>query len=76
MKKTYMVSVQPGADVAGLAGKLRGAGAEVQATLDAIGVINVAADDAAVQALRGIEGVAAVEEEGSVQLPPPDSEIQ
>jgi hypothetical protein len=71
-----MVSVQPGADVAGLAGKLRGAGAEVQATLEAIGVINVWADEAAVNALRGVPGVAAVEEEGTVQLPPPDSEVQ
>jgi len=71
-----MVSVQPGKDIAGLAGKLRGAGAEVHSTLDAIGVINVAADDAAVHALRRIEGVVAVEEEGTVQLPPSDSEVQ
>ncbi len=55
---------------------LRDAGVNVEQTLDAAGAIVGSVDETNLQALARVAGVAAVEREGTYQLPPPDSPIQ
>jgi len=56
--------------------RLRAAGMHVDSSLGAIGTILGHAPGDKVPALRRLPGVAAVEAERTVQLPPPDSPIQ
>jgi hypothetical protein len=53
---------------------LRGCGMEVDAVLEGLGMVTGFAPDA--EALRQLEGVAAVDAELEYHLPPPDEEIQ
>jgi hypothetical protein len=55
---------------------LRDAGVSVEQTLAAAGAIVGSTEETNVEALGRVAGVAAVEREGTFQLPPPDSPIQ
>ncbi|HEX6699123.1 MAG TPA: hypothetical protein VF101_00170 [Gaiellaceae bacterium] len=59
-----------------LADSLRAAGMEVDQVLRPIGIITGSVSEAARQSLHGLPGVAAVEDETTFQIPPPESEIQ
>jgi hypothetical protein len=79
---TVTVLLAPGYSATEVAERLRAAGMSVGDVLS-IGdvppktfVITGTASDSAVPGLADVEGVAAVEPEHSVQLPPPDSPIQ
>lgn len=74
--KTYIVSTDDTAPdrIAEIAHALREAGFHVTQQLDAIGVIVGSADDDTVDRVRGLPGVAAIEEEQSYQLPPSDDD--
>jgi hypothetical protein len=60
----------------GLADQLRAAGMQVHQVLGSAGVITGQVTDAARQAIAGVPGVAAVEDQQTYQLPPPDADIQ
>ncbi len=75
-KTSYLVSVAPGAEFASVANALRSAGANVKQDLNAIGVIEIEADEDSADRLKTLPGVAAVEPASGVQLPPPDSPVQ
>ncbi|GAA5135738.1 hypothetical protein [Pseudonocardia adelaidensis] len=55
---------------------LEGGGLQVEQVLRPIGVITGSVDTRHVHALGSVAGVAAVEPQGTVQLPPPDSDVQ
>jgi hypothetical protein len=60
-----------------VAAELSRAGLRVGKTLPGTGVITGSVADAGVtEALRGVAGVAAVEVNRTVQLPPPDAPVQ
>jgi hypothetical protein len=60
-----------------VAAALQDAGLRIGTVLPTSGVISGAVEDeAALDALSAIEGVAAVERAQEIQLPPPDEEIQ
>ena len=59
-----------------VAATLRAAGMEVDAVLAAIGIVTGSVDAGVLTALATLPGVAAVEEQAAVQLPPPDAEVQ
>ncbi len=63
-------------DLAAVVGRLRAAGVEVHEALETIGTVTGSVDSTAVQSVRAIEGVAAVETSRTVRLRPPDSDIQ
>ncbi len=71
---TITVDDDTGVSIRELAERLREAGFDVSQQLDAIGVILGRAEDADVARIRGIRGVAAVEEERTVELRSPDDE--
>ncbi|HET8549846.1 MAG TPA: hypothetical protein VFL57_17675 [Bryobacteraceae bacterium] len=76
-KNNYFVSVKPDAQITSVAGEVRAAGANVRQTLDAIGIVEVEADEALVEKLKSLAGVASVDPAtGGFQLPPPDSPVQ
>jgi hypothetical protein len=56
--------------------KLEEAGLEVQQAMPEIGTISGRADPSRLSALRQVEGVASLEQAGSFQVAPPDSEVQ
>ena len=56
--------------------RLEAAGVQVQRVLEAIGVIVATVDPERRHALGEIEGVASIEQDRTVQLPPPDSDVQ
>jgi len=70
------VTLADDADVGAVVDRLQRAGLAVDQVLDAIGVVtgSVAHDKRA--ALKGLDGVLAVEDDNTFQLPPPDSEVQ
>jgi hypothetical protein len=72
------VSVAPdyAADVQGVADRLRAAGMSVNHTLEGGGVVTGSAPESRIADLERVEGVAAVEQARTYQLPPPDSPIQ
>ena len=75
--KNYIVSaadLSPGR-LAVLAQQLRDAGLIVTQVLDAIGVIVGHAEEATVPRLLAVPGVAAIEEERTYTVPPPDSDV-
>ena len=55
---------------------LEGGGMHVDQVLRPIGVITGSADTQRVQALGTVAGVASVEPQRTVRLPPPDSDVQ
>jgi hypothetical protein len=55
---------------------LEDGGMHVDQVLRPLGVITGSVDTQRVQALGAVSGVAAVEPQRTVQLPPPDSEVQ
>ena len=55
---------------------LEGGGMHVDQVLRPIGVITGSADTQRVQALSTVAGVASVEPQRTVQLPPPDADVQ
>lgn len=59
-----------------VADRLRAAGVKVDGVMEATGMITGDADEVQAASLKGIKGVASVEEETGFQLPPPDSPIQ
>ena len=59
-----------------VAAALRGAGMEVESVLAALGVITGSVDDTRVAALAAVPGVAAVEEQATFQIAPPDADVQ
>lgn len=59
-----------------VARRLRDAGMNIGKQMDAIGVISGSIDSEKVHALKGIEGVAHVEQSRSFQIAPPDSPVQ
>lgn len=60
-----------------VAAALQDAGLRLVAVLPATGAITGAVQDqAAIESLEAVEGVAAVEQSQEVQLPPPDEPIQ
>jgi hypothetical protein len=64
---TVMATVQGGAALGELADRLRAAGFQVTQQLDAIGVIVGRADETCLARVRGVRGVAAIEEERKVE---------
>ena len=76
-KNSYFVSVKPGSDFTSVAGEVKAAGASVTQTLDAVGIVEVEADESVAERLRSVAGVASVEPaSGNFQLPPPDAPVQ
>jgi hypothetical protein len=73
---TVSLSSAAKAEVATVAEALRAAGLRITATLEQIAVITGRADESAIPAIARVPGVAHVEREGSVQIPPPDSPVQ
>ncbi|TQM13967.1 ketohydroxyglutarate aldolase [Pseudonocardia kunmingensis] len=55
---------------------LEGGGMRVEHVLRPLGVITGSAEDTQLQALGAVTGVAAVEPQRTVQLPPPESDVQ
>lgn len=56
--------------------QLRAAGMNVEQVLDAIGMVTGSIPAEQRPSIEALPGVAAVEEETTFQLPPPDSEVQ
>lgn len=63
-------------DLAAVVDRLQAAGVEVHEPLEALGTVTGTVDAAAVEAVRALEGVAAVETSRGFRLRPPDSDIQ
>jgi len=59
-----------------VAAALRTNGMQVRQVHGRIGMISGSAPDDRRQSLRAVDGVEAVEDEASFQLPPPDSPVQ
>ena len=64
------------ADIDAAAQRLREAGMEIDQVLGSVGVITGSVPASARSRIEAVPGVAAVEDETSFQLPPPDSEVQ
>jgi hypothetical protein len=72
-RKQYIITLNPDADPDRVAAELKGCGMEVENVMREIGVISATGEAGKV---HGLEGIAAVEESGGYQIPPPDSPIQ
>jgi len=59
-----------------IADRCRSLGMEVQQVLNQAGVISGRVDPRKVAKVQQVRGVSSVEPAGSIQIPPPDSEIQ
>jgi hypothetical protein len=70
------VTVGEAHDVASVVESLRRAGLEVAQVLPELGIVIGAVEAGALGAVSSVEGVESVDAPASVQLPPPDSEIQ
>ena len=55
---------------------LRACGMDIEQVLGTVGIITGTASADALGALRGVEGVASVDEQLGYQIPPPDAPIQ
>ena len=60
----------------GVVESLRALGMQVEQVLGTLGIITGSAQDDALDALRGVEGVASVDVQLTHQIPPPDAPIQ
>ncbi len=63
------------ADIEGLAERLRSAGMDVDQVLS-VGVITGSVPASRRASLAAVHGVDAVEDDGAISIPPPDSDIQ
>jgi hypothetical protein len=70
------VTVDDAHDVAAVADTLRHAGMEVEQVLSELAMVTGSVDANTVQALTSVEGVDSIDAAASVQLPPPDSDLQ
>ena len=59
-----------------VADALRDQGMRVDQVLDTVGVITGEVDPSQADSLRAVDGVASVDPQQQVQLPPPDSPVQ
>lgn len=59
-----------------VADQLRAAGMAVEQVLGTVGIITGSVDPAQRASLEAVPGVAAVEDETTFQIPPPDADIQ
>ena len=73
---TVTVADDQVADTGAVAGRLRSAGMNVEQVLDAVGVVIGSVPAEQRQSLEAVPGVAAVEDETTFQIAPPDSEVQ
>jgi hypothetical protein len=55
---------------------LRASGLRVDQVLGTLGIVTGSASDDALDALRGVEGVASVDAQLTHRLPPPDADVQ
>jgi len=69
-------TIQDGQDLNEVAARLTSAGLRVDQKLAEIGIVTGEVAEAALEGLGKVQGVLAVEPEGAVQLPPPDSPVQ
>ena len=60
----------------GVVESLRASGMEVEQVLGTLGLVTGSAPADSLDVLRGVEGVASVDEQLGYQLPPPDSPVQ
>jgi hypothetical protein len=60
----------------GVVESLRAQGMEVEQVLGSLGIVTGSAPAESLDALRGVEGVASVDEQLTHRLPPPDSPVQ
>jgi hypothetical protein len=60
----------------GVVERLRAAGLEVEQVLGTLGIVTGSAPAEALDALRGVEGVASVDQQLTHRLPPPDAPVQ
>lgn len=65
-----------GGPIADVVARLEAAGVRVEKVLDAVGVVVGSRAEGGVHDLGEIEGVAAVEKDREIRLPPPDSDVQ
>lgn len=56
--------------------QLRGTGLKISHTMESLGIVSGTINAADLEKIKSLQGIAAIEPAGSVQLPPPDSEIQ
>jgi hypothetical protein len=75
-RRQYMITVNPEADPDRVATELRSKGFQVNNVMKEIRVISASADALDPSTVQELHGVDAVEEEGGIQLPPPESPIQ
>lgn len=59
-----------------VAGRLARAGMQVEQVLVALGVVTGSVEDAQLAAIEALPGVAAVEQQASFRLAPPDADVQ
>lgn len=71
---TVTVDEEHVSSIGDVAAELRGRGMQVEQVLGGIGVVTGRSADPA--ALREVAGVASVDAEVSVQIPPPDHDVQ
>jgi len=76
--KKYSLSIADGHldRLPDIAREAEAAGLRIEARLEAVGVLTGSAMPDAVERLRGIPGVEAVEEEREVRIAPPGSRVQ
>ena len=60
----------------GVVESLRASGLQVEQVLGTLGIVTGSAPDAALDVLRGVDGVTSVDEQLGYQLPPPDAPVQ
>ncbi|WP_116453660.1 ketohydroxyglutarate aldolase [Blastococcus litoris] len=60
----------------GVVENLRASGLQVDQVLGTLGIVTGSAPDDALDALRGVEGVASVDAQLTHRLPPPDAPVQ
>ena len=76
MPVTVTVADSHVADVEGVADRLRRAGMTVDAVLGAIGIVTGSVAREQLESLRALSGIAAVEQQQTFRIAPPDAEVQ
>lgn len=78
MRRDVIVTVADShaGDIEELAGRLRLAGMHVQGVLGRLGVITGSVELAQLDAIEAVPGVAAVEQQATVRIAPPDADVQ